>query len=112
LDPGSAWVVTARNNLAQAIYYQGRVLDALPLMQENVDLLRARGEDNTPSYLIALNNVASINELTGNYDESIRQFEETHAIAQAFSETAVDPRLGMYRQNLGRSLMLSGRLDD
>ena len=112
LDPGSAWVVTARNNLAQAIYYQGRILEALPLMQENVDRLRARGEDDTPSYLIALSNVASLHELTGNYDESIRQFEETVAIASAYPDAQADPRLGMYRQNLGRSLMLSGRLDD
>lgn len=112
LEPGSAWAVTARNNLAQAIYYQGRILDALPLMQENVDLLRARGEDGTPSYLIALNNVASLHELTGNYDESIRQFEETYAIANAYEDAAADPRLGMYSQNLGRSLMLSGRLDE
>lgn len=112
LDAGSAWVVTARNNLAQAIYYQGRILEALPLMQENVDLLRARGEDDTPSYLIALSNVASLHELTGNYDESIRQFEETYAIANAYPDAEADPRLGMYSQNLGRSLMLSGRLDE
>lgn len=112
LDPGSAWVVTARNNLAQAIYYQGRILEALPLMQENVDLLRARGEDDTPSYLIALGNVASLHELTGNLDEAIRLFEEVLALAEANPDADADPRIGIFRQNLGRSLMLSGRLEE
>jgi serine/threonine protein kinase len=112
LEPGSAWVITARNNLAHAIYMQGRVLEALPLMQENVDLLRAAGEDDTPSYLIAVGNIASLHELTGNLDESIRLFEEVLVIAESAPGADRDPRMYMYRQNLGRSLLLAGRLDE
>jgi serine/threonine-protein kinase len=112
LDPGSTWVITARHNLAQTIYDQGRILEALPLMQENVDLMRARGETDTPSYLIALNNVASLHELTGNYQESIRQFNEIVSISEKRTGSEIEPRLPMYRQNYGRSLMLNGRLDD
>lgn len=110
LDAGSAWAITPRNNLAQAIYAQGRILDALPLMQENVDLLRARGETETPSYRIALNNVASLHELTGNYRVSIQLFREVYALWQAEAESVPGLWLAQYRQNLGRSLMLGGEL--
>lgn len=112
LDPGSAWAVTARNNLAQTIYAQGRILDALPLMQENLDLLRARGEQQTPSYAVIINNLASLHELTGNYQKSIPLFREAlDLLVAAGSAVASDPRQFMYRQNLGRSLMLAGDLD-
>jgi len=111
LDRGSAWVITARHNLAHAIYSQGRILDALPLMEENLALLRERGEDETPSYLVALNNVASLHESTGNLTESVALFRELVAKAEA-GRAQGDPRLPQYRQNLGRSLMLAGWLDE
>lgn len=111
LDPGSAWAITARHNLAHAIYVQGRHLEALPLMEENLALLRERGEDDTPSYLVALNNVASLHESTGNYPVSVALFQELVGKAEAGREQG-DPRLPQYRQNLGRSLLLAGRLDE
>lgn len=111
LDRGSAWVITARHNLAHAIYVQGRPLDALPLMEENLALLREQGQDDTPSYLVALNNVASLHEATGNYRESVALFQELVAKAEA-ARAQGDPRLSQYRQNLGRSLLLAGRLDE
>lgn len=112
LAPDSAWVITARHNLAHALYLGGSTLEALPYMQENVDLLRARGEDDTPSYLVAINNIASLHEATGNYGRSIPLFRELYEKALAASAVSLEPRLYQYRQNYGRSLMLAGRLDE
>lgn len=111
LDPGSAWVISARNNLADAIHAQGRLLEALALMQENLDQLAARGEQETPTYLLTLNNVASLHEATGNYPRSIALFQELLQRMQQAGESG-QPRFPVYRQNLGRSLLLAGRLDE
>ncbi len=111
LDPGSDWVISARNNLADAIHAQGRLLEALALMQENLDHLAARGEQDTPTYLLTLNNVASLHEATGNYPRSVALFQELLERMQQAGESG-QPRFPVYRQNLGRSLLLAGRLDE
>lgn len=112
LAPDSAWVTTARHNLAHSLYLHGQTLEALPLMQENIDLLRARGEDSTPSYLVAVNNIASLHESTGDFDRAIPLFRELYDKAVAASASSLEPRLDQYRQNYGRSLMLAGRLQE
>jgi serine/threonine-protein kinase len=109
LDPGSAWAITARNNLAQAIQLQGRIVEATALLQENVDRMRAAHAEHTPSYAIGLNNLASLREQAGDDAGALAMFEEVLRNAQAAQ--GEDPRLPTYRQNLGRSLMLNGRLD-
>jgi serine/threonine-protein kinase len=108
LSPDSAWAITARNNLAQAIQLQGRIVEATTLLRENVDLLRNDNQRDTATYFIALNNLASLLEQAGDYDASIEMFRETLDRAQSHDS---DPRLPTYRQNLGRSLLLAGRLD-
>jgi serine/threonine-protein kinase len=109
LAPGSAWAVTARNNLAQAIQLQGRIVEATALLRQNVEYLRAAGEQDSASYFISLNNLASLSEQAGDYAASIAMFDETLKRAEMHD---ADPHLPTYRQNLGRSLMLAGRLDD
>ena len=111
LDPGSAWAITARNNLAQAIQLQGRIVEATALLQQNADLMRANHQEQTPSYFIGLNNVASLLEQAGDYAASLAMFREVFERALKGAETEDNPRLPTYRQNLGRSLMLNGRLD-
>jgi eukaryotic-like serine/threonine-protein kinase len=108
LSPGSTWAITARNNLAQAIQLQGRIVEATALLRENVDLLRADGQRDTASYFISLNNLASLLEQAGDYTASIEMFGEALERAEAHEN---DPRLPTYRQNLGRSLLLAGKLD-
>jgi serine/threonine-protein kinase len=111
LDPGSAWAVTARNNLAQAIQLQGRIVEATALLQQNVDLMRANRQEQTPSYFIGLNNLASLLEQAGDYPTSLAMFREVFDRALKHSALEDDPRTPTYRQNLGRSLMLNGKLD-
>jgi serine/threonine-protein kinase len=111
LDPGSAWAVTARNNLAQAIQLQGRIVEATALLQQNADLMRANHQEQTPSYFIGLNNLASLLEQAGDYSSSLVMFREVLDRALKNATAEEDPRLPIYRQNLGRSLMLNGRLD-
>jgi serine/threonine-protein kinase len=111
LEPGSAWAVTARNNLAQAIQLQGRIVEATALLQQNVDLMRANHQEQTPSYFIGLNNLASLLEQAGDYATSLTMFKEVLDSALRHSDVNEDPRLPIYRQNLGRSLMLNGKLD-
>ena len=108
LAPDSAWAITARNNLAQAIQLQGRIVEATQLLRENVDYLRAADQRDTASYFISLNNLASLLEQAGDYASSIEMFDETLKRAEAHEN---DPHLPTYRQNLGRSLLLAGRLD-
>jgi serine/threonine-protein kinase len=108
LAPDSAWAITVRNNLAQAVQLQGRIVEATALLRQNVDYLRALGQQDTVSYFISLNNLASLTEQAGDYASSIEMFQETLDRAEAHE---TDPHLPTYRQNLGRSLMLAGRLD-
>jgi serine/threonine-protein kinase len=109
LAPDSAWAITVRNNLAQAIQLQGRTVEATTLLRQNVDYLRAAGQQDTASYFISLNNLASLAEQAGDYASSIGMFKETLDRAEKHDN---DPHLATYRQNLGRSLLLAGRLDD
>jgi len=108
LAPGSAWAITARNNLAQAIQLQGRIVEATTLLRENVDHLRAADERDTASYFISLNNLASLLEQAGDYASSIEMFRE---VLDRAEKHEADPHLATYRQNLGRSLLLAGKLD-
>ncbi len=108
LAPDSAWAITVRNNLAQAIQLQGRIVEATSLLRENVDYLRAAGQRDTASYFISCNNLASLLEQAGDYASSIELFDETLKRA---AQHESDPHMATYRQNLGRSLMLAGKLD-
>jgi eukaryotic-like serine/threonine-protein kinase len=108
LAPDSAWAITVRNNLAQAIQLQGRIVEATTLLRQNVDYLRAADQRDTASYFISLNNLASLLEQAGDYASSIELFDETLKRAELHEN---DPHLPTYRQNLGRSLLLAGRLD-
>ncbi|HVT31833.1 MAG TPA: tetratricopeptide repeat protein [Rhodanobacteraceae bacterium] len=108
LAPDSAWAITVRNNLAQAIQLQGRIVEATTLLRQNVDYLRAAGQQDTASYFISLNNLASLAEQAGDYDASIEMFRET---LERAGKHEADPHMATYRQNLGRSLLLAGRLD-
>jgi len=111
LDPASAWAITVRNNLAQAIQLQGRIVEATALLQQNVDYLRSSRQQQTPSYLISINNLGSLLEQAGDYETSLAMFTEVLQRAGTPSDANDDPHLPTYRQNLGRSLMLNGRLD-
>jgi len=97
-----------RNNLAQAIQLQGRIVEATSLLRQNVDYLRAADQRDTASYFISLNNLASLLEQAGDYASSIELFDETLKRAEQHES---DPHMATYRQNLGRSLLLAGRLD-
>jgi serine/threonine-protein kinase len=108
LAPDSAWAITVRNNLAQAIQLQGRIVEATSLLRQNVDYLRAADQRDTASYFISLNNLASLLEQAGDYASSIELFDETLKRAEQHES---DPHMATYRQNLGRSLMLAGKLD-
>ncbi len=112
LAPGSAWAITARNNLAQAIQLQGRIVEATALLQQNAQLMRADHQEQTSSYLITLNNVASLLEQAGDNGASQAMFRELYDRALKGSAIEENPRLQTYRQNLGRSLMLNGQLDE
>jgi serine/threonine-protein kinase len=112
LDPGSAWAVTARNNLAQAIQLQGRLVEATALMQENVDRLRVNHQEHSSSYTIALNNLASLLEEAGAYGTSLAMFREVLEGTERRAVAAEQPYLLLFRMNLGRSLMLNGKLDE
>jgi serine/threonine-protein kinase len=108
LAPDSAWAITVRNNLAQAIQLQGRIVEATSLLRQNVEYLRAADQRDTASYFISLNNLASLLEQAGDYASSIELFDETLKRAEQHES---DPHMATYRQNLGRSLMLAGKLD-
>src|SRR5262249_46662450 len=77
LAPDSAWAITVRNNLAQAIQLQGRIVEATSLLRENVEYLRAADQRDTASYFISCNNLASLLEQAGDYTSSIELFDET-----------------------------------
>ena len=113
LDPASAWAITARNNLAQAIQLQGRVVEATALLRENAERMRATHQERTPSYSIGLNNLASLLEQAGDNATALAMFNEVLQNAERLAAAGTDdPHMPTYRQNLGRSLMLNGRLDD
>jgi len=111
LDPGSAWAMTARNNLAQAIQLQGRIVEATALLRENVERMRANRQQDSASYLISLNNLASLLEQAGDYRASLAMFREVQEQTAKGDPLGNNPRTLVFRQNLGRSLLLNGQLD-
>ena len=111
LDPGSAWAMTARNNLAQAIQLQGRIVEATALLRENVERMRANRQQDSASYLISLNNLASLLEQAGDYRAALAMFREVQEQTAKDDPLGNNPRTLLFRQNLGRSLMLNGQLD-
>jgi eukaryotic-like serine/threonine-protein kinase len=110
LAPGSTWAITARNNLAQSVYLQGRLLEALPLFRENLEHLRASGQQGSPSYSITANNLASLSEQAEDFANAIPLFREAYENSLPHDGKAASPKLAMFRQNYGRSLLLSGQL--
>lgn len=113
LDPGSAWAITARNNLGEALYLQGKLFDAIAMFRENLDYQRRNGEQDNVAYSISLNNLASLTEQTEDYATATALFREVleRSTPTQASDTP-SPRLPTFRQNLGRCLMLSGKLDE
>jgi serine/threonine-protein kinase len=79
------------------------------LLRENIDHLRADGQQESPSYLIALNNLASLIEMAGDYRSSLAMFEEVVERARRHEGF---PHAEYFRTNLGRSYVLNGRLDE
>ncbi|HSX60715.1 MAG TPA: protein kinase [Tahibacter sp.] len=110
LAPDSAWAITARNNLAQSVYLQGRLLEALPLFRENLEHLRASGQQDSPSYAITANNLASLSEQAEDFAAAIPLFREAYENSLPRADKPASPKLPMFRQNYGRSLLLSGQL--
>ena len=101
-------MITARNNLANVIYLQERPLEAAGLFRQNIDHLRRSGQQDSATYPNALNNLASVLEQAGDYAASVPLFEEVVRRAAGAGNAVSE---AIYRQNLGRSLLLAGRLD-
>ncbi|HEX7769932.1 MAG TPA: tetratricopeptide repeat protein, partial [Dokdonella sp.] len=108
LDPASDWFISLRNQLAAIVRNLGRPLEASALLRENVEAMRARGLTATPSYMIALNNLGSLEEHVGDYAASEVLLREALQLALAEGDAA-GTRPDIYRQNLGRALLLAGR---
>jgi serine/threonine-protein kinase len=113
LSPASAWAITVRNNLGEAVYLQGKLFEAIALFRENREYQRKNGEEDSAAYSISLNNLASLTEQTEDYATAITLFREVlERSAPKHANDAPSPRLPTYRQNLGRCLMLAGKLDE
>ena len=108
LDTRSDWFLSLRNQLAAIVRNLGKPLEASALLRENVEAMRARGLIATPSYMIALNNLGSLEEHVGDYAASEALLREALQLAQA-EDDAGSTRPDIYRQNLGRALLLAGR---
>ena len=111
LDPGSDWFIGLRNQLGAIVRNLGRPLEASALLRENVDAMRSRGMTDTPSYMIALNNLGSLEEHVGDHAASEALLREALRLALAEGD-GVSLRPDIYRQNLGRALMLAGKYDE
>jgi serine/threonine-protein kinase len=111
LDIRSDWFISLRNQLAAVVRNLGKPLEASALLRENVEAMRARGITGTPSYMIALNNLGSLEEHVGDYVASEGLLRE--ALRLALEERdAASLRPDIYRQNLGRVLLLAGNYDE
>jgi eukaryotic-like serine/threonine-protein kinase len=111
LDPGSDWVITLRNQLASVLRAEGRPLETTELLNQNLAAMQARGETNTPSYMIALNNLGAMQDQIGDYASAETSLREALRLAEAENDPT-SARPDIYRQSLGRVLMLAGKLDD
>jgi eukaryotic-like serine/threonine-protein kinase len=111
LDPGSDWIITLRNQLASVLRAEGRPLETTELLNQNLAAMQARGETNTPSYMIALNNLGAMQDQIGDFASAETSLREALRLAEAENDPA-SARPDIYRQSLGRVLMLAGKLDD
>ncbi|MBO9663977.1 serine/threonine-protein kinase [Dokdonella sp.] len=111
LDPASLWVVTTRINLAQMVQLQGRIVEAIALMRETQELLRASGQRRSPSYSLVLNNLASALEQAGDFAGAQPMFREAFDLLKEQSEDPDSPSLAVYRLNLGFNLLKNGQMD-
>ncbi len=107
LDTGSDWVISLRNQLAMVLRNDGRPVEAVAMLRENVEAMKARGETNTPTYSVALNNLGSFGEHIGDLAFAEPLMREALALAEAETDPT-SSRPDIYRQNLGRVLMLQG----
>jgi tetratricopeptide (TPR) repeat protein len=110
--PDSQMIIVVRNNLATGLYLQGRVREAADEFAAIVAALRPQRQKNPTRMLIPLNNLASIREQTGDYAAAESAFREVLDRTQSDDHDAENPRLATFRQNLGRTLMFEGRLDE
>ena len=110
--PDSQMMIVLRNNLATALYLQGRVREAGEEFAAIVDVLRPQSQKDPTRYLIPLNNLASIREQTGDYAAAEAAFREVLDRTQSDDHDPDSPRLAMFHQNLGRTLMFEGKLDE
>ncbi|MEO8673105.1 MAG: tetratricopeptide repeat protein [Tahibacter sp.] len=110
-DANSDSVALVRNELAIVYHGQGRIMEAREQMELSLASARVNlGEDNL-SYAVSLNNLASMHEELGDYAKADGMLRQALSIAEKHaSEDAA--AVILYRQNLGRLLMLSGRLDE
>ncbi|RYD14091.1 MAG: serine/threonine protein kinase [Lysobacteraceae bacterium] len=111
VDPNSDWFITLRNQLGAIVRNLGKPLEAVALLRENVEAMRARGMTATPSYMIALNNLGSLEEHVGDYAASEALLRDALRLALAEDDPG-SLRPDIYRQNLGRVLLLAGRYDE
>ena len=111
LDSGSDWLIALRNQLGLLLHRDGRILEAIELLGENLVALRMRGDTQAPSYMIALNNFGSLQDQIGNLavaEDSLRE-----AVRLANRENDSSSALpDIYRQGLGRILMLRNKLSE
>jgi serine/threonine-protein kinase len=110
-DPASVWVVTTRINLAQMVQLQGRIVEAIALMRQTQELLRASGQRQSPSYSLVLNNLASALEQAGDFAGAQPMFREAFDLLREQSEDPDSPGLAVYRLNLGFNLLKNGQMD-
>jgi eukaryotic-like serine/threonine-protein kinase len=108
LDPASDWIIGLRNQLAAVLRLQGKPLEATDLLRQNLDAMRKHGETNTPSYMIALNNLGSMQDQIGDYAAAEANLREALRLANEENDPT-SARPDIYRQSLGRVLMLAGK---
>ncbi len=111
LDSSSDWFIGLRNQLAAIVRNLGKPLEARALLEQNVVAMRARGMTDTPSYMIALNNLGSLEEHVGDYAAGETLLREALRLSLAEGD-ATSLRPDIYRQNLGRILLLAGKYDE
>jgi len=107
--PDSARITTVRNELGRSLYRQDRLREATAEFSTIVAAMRGQKED--AGYLVALNNLASLLETMGDHAAAEPMFREVLELSEA-DGVGPSPRLATFRQNLGRSLLLLGRLDE
>ncbi|WP_300620967.1 protein kinase [Dokdonella sp.] len=114
-DADSDRLLVARNELALVLRTRGKALEAIRLLRENLAALVARNEQtgsSLPSHVvITLNNLGQLTEAAGDFAESERLMREALRLAEGHDEIPAAYR-DIYRQNLGRALLFSGRFEE